>query len=173
MSNPELMRKYIDILAEANAKLDADEGDDLFRDRINDFPPEDDLDGMASDLDSMSDDSDELDAPEIDQLESDADSKVVRSVIDAVRELIGQGHTDVEPSVITNMVVASTGKPFLLKDLVAVNNQSQEIQHYIDSINPSKVKFSGDILTVKNEDPAKERKQNEARVSAMAARASR
>ncbi len=107
----------------------------------------------------------------IEQLESDADSKVEQAVIDACRTLIGQGHTDVEPSVITNMVVSATSQPFLTKDLVAVNNRSQEIQHYIDSINPSKVKFSTDILTVKNEDPAKEKEKSQAGVSNMASRA--
>lgn len=113
-------------------------------------------------------------APEplqINPLESSVGDPVIQSVINAVRELIGQGHTDVEPAVITNMVVADTGKPFLLKDLVAINNKSEEIQHYIDSINPSKVKFSTDILTVKNEDPAKEREQSAAGVSKMASRA--
>lgn len=107
----------------------------------------------------------------IDQLESDADKSVEHAVIDACRELIGQGHTDVDPMVLTNMVVSATSKPFLIKDLVAVNNNSQEVQHYIDSINPSKVKFSSDILTVKNEDPAKEKEKSNAGVSAMAGRA--
>lgn len=108
---------------------------------------------------------------EIDLLDSDADNAVEQAVIDACRELIGQGHTDVEPMVLTNMVVSATGKPFLIKDLVAVNNRSEEIQHYIDSINPSKVKFSTDILTVKNEDPAKEKEKSAAGVSNMAKRA--
>ena len=59
----------------------------------------------------------------------------------------------------------------MLKDLVAVNNESPELQHYIDSINPSKIKFSTDILTVKNEDPMKEKEQAQAGVANMAARA--
>lgn len=110
--------------------------------------------------------------PQVAPLEGDVSDPTVKAVIDAVRELIGQGHTDVEPAVITNMVVAATGKPFLLKDLVAINNQSQEIQHYIDSINPSKVKFSNDILTVKNEDPNKQSQdKGAATVAKMAQRA--
>lgn len=113
----------------------------------------------------------EFEQPQIDDLESDAGNPVITAVIKVVRDLIGQGHIDVDPNVITNHVVAATGKPFLLKDLVAVNNKSPEIQHYIDSINPSKVKFSTDILTVKNEDPAKEKEKSQATVSNMASRA--
>jgi len=97
------------------------------------------------------------------------------AVLKAAQELIHQGHTDVAPEVITNMVVAATGKPFMLKDLVDANKKSPAIQHYIDSINPSKVKFSSDILTVKNENPAKAQAQSKERaqagVSSMAARA--
>jgi hypothetical protein len=89
----------------------------------------------------------------------------------AVQELIQQGHTEVAPEVITNMVVAATSQPFLLKDLVDANNNSPAIQHYVDSINPTKVKFSNEILTVKNEDPMKDKKQAQAGVSSMAARA--
>ena len=93
------------------------------------------------------------------------------AVLLAVQELIQQGHTEVAPEVITNMVVAATGKPFLLKDLVDANNNSQAIQHYVDSINPSKVKFSNEILTVKNEDPMKEKQAAQDGVSKMAAKA--
>ncbi len=93
------------------------------------------------------------------------------AVLSAVQELIQQGHTEVAPEVITNMVVAATSQPFLLKDLVDANKKSPAIQHYVDSINPTKVKFSSDILTVKNEDPAKDKKASQAGVSSMAARA--
>lgn len=93
------------------------------------------------------------------------------AVLAAVQELIQQGHTEVAPEVITNMVVAATSQPFLLKDLVDANNNSPAIQHYVDSINPTKVKFSNEILTVKNEDPMKDKKQAQAGVSSMAARA--
>jgi hypothetical protein len=93
------------------------------------------------------------------------------AVLAAVQELIQQGHTEVAPEVITNMVVAATSQPFLLKDLVDANNNSPAVQHYIDSINPTKVKFSNEILTVKNEDPLKDKKQAQAGVSSMAARA--
>ena len=93
------------------------------------------------------------------------------AVLAAVQELIQQGHTEVAPEVITNMVVAATSQPFLLKDLVDANKKSPAIQHYVDSINPTKVKFSSDILTVKNEDPAKDKKASQAGVSSMAARA--
>ena len=96
---------------------------------------------------------------------------VESAVLRAVQELIQQGHTEVAPEVITNMVVAATSQPFLLKDLVDANNNSPAIQHYVDSINPTKVKFSNEILTVKNEDPAKDKKQAQAGVSSMAARA--
>lgn len=96
---------------------------------------------------------------------------VESAILDAVQELIQQGHTEVAPEVITNMVVASTSQPFLLKDLVDANNNSPAIQHYVDSINPTKVKFSSDILTVKNEDPAKDKQKAQAGVSSMAARA--
>ena len=98
------------------------------------------------------------------------------AVLNAVQELIQQGHTEVAPEVITNMVVAATSQPFLLKDLVDANKNSPAIQHYIDSINPSKVKFSSDILTVKNENPAKsnavkQKAQAQSAVSSMASRA--
>lgn len=93
------------------------------------------------------------------------------AVLSAVQELIQQGHTEVAPEVITNMVVSATSQPFLLKDLVDANKNSPAIQHYVDSINPTKVKFSSDILTVKNEDPAKDKAKAQAGVSSMAARA--
>jgi len=93
------------------------------------------------------------------------------ALLDAIQELISQGHTDVDPMVLTNMVVAATSQPFLLKDLVDANNNSQAVQHYIDSISPSKVKFSSDMLTVKNEDPAKDKAKAQAGVSSMASRA--
>lgn len=93
------------------------------------------------------------------------------AVLSAVQDLIQQGHTEVAPEVITNMVVAATSQPFLLKDLVDANNKSQAIQHYIDSINPTKVKFSSDILTVKNEDPMKEKQVAQNGVAKMAAKA--
>jgi hypothetical protein len=73
--------------------------------------------------------------------------------------------------VLTNMVVAATSRPFLLKDLVDANNNSLAVQHYIDSISPSKVKFSTDTLTVKNEDPSKDKAKAQAGVSSMASRA--
>ena len=93
------------------------------------------------------------------------------AVLAAVQELIQQGHTEVAPEVITNMVVAATSQPFLLKDLVDANKNSSAIQHYVDSINPTKVKFSSDILTVKNENPAKEKQASQTGVANMAARA--
>jgi hypothetical protein len=93
------------------------------------------------------------------------------AVLSAVQELIQQGHTEVAPEVITNMVVAATSQPFLLKDLVDANNNSPAVQHYIDSINPTKVKFSNEILTVKNEDPLKDKKSAQAGVASMASRA--
>lgn len=92
-------------------------------------------------------------------------------IVGEITKLIGDGHTEVAPDVIIAKVSAATGAPFMLKDLVAANNASPELQHYIDSINPSKVKFSTDILTVKNEDPMKDKQQAEAGVSKMAARA--
>jgi hypothetical protein len=67
--------------------------------------------------------------------------------------------------------VAATSQPFLLKDLVDANKNSSAIQHYVDSINPTKVKFSSDILTVKNENPAKEKQASQTGVANMAARA--
>ena len=97
------------------------------------------------------------------------------AVLKAVQELIQQGHTEVAPEVITNMVVSATSQPFLLKDLVDANKNSPAIQHYVDSINPTKVKFSSDILTVKNENPAKAQAQAKQKaqtgVSSMASRA--
>jgi hypothetical protein len=96
---------------------------------------------------------------------------VESAVLSAVQELIQQGHTEVAPEVITNMVVAATSQPFLLKDLVDANKNSPAIQHYVDSINPTKVKFSSDILTVKNENPAKSKEQAQNGVANMAARA--
>ena len=102
---------------------------------------------------------------------SSTDDVAEEAVLSAVQDLISQGHTDVDPSVITNMVVAATSQPFLLKDLIVLNNNSEAIQHYIDSINPSKVKFSSEILTVKNENPEKKKEKSLATVSNMAKRA--
>jgi len=99
------------------------------------------------------------------------DSDEANAVVAEVIKLIGEGHTEVSPDVITTKVSAALGHPFMLKDLVAVNHASPELQHYIDSINPSKIKFSTDILTVKNEDPAKAKEKSEAGVANMAARA--
>lgn len=99
------------------------------------------------------------------------DGDVANAVVAEVIKLIGEGHTEVSPDVITTKVSAALGRPFMLKDLVAANNNSPELQHYIDSINPSKIKFSTDILTVKNQDPAKEKEKAEAGVASMASRA--
>jgi hypothetical protein len=93
------------------------------------------------------------------------------ALLNAIQELVSQGHKDVDPMVLTNMVVAATSRPFLLKDLVDANNNSLAVQHYIDSISPSKVKFSTDTLTVKNEDPSKDKAKARAGVSSMASRA--
>lgn len=103
--------------------------------------------------------------------ESAGDGAVANAVVAEVIKLIGEGHTEVSPDVITTKVSAALGKPFMLKDLVAANNSSPELQHYIDSINPSKIKFSTDILTVKNQDPVKEKERSQAGVASMAARA--
>jgi hypothetical protein len=96
--------------------------------------------------------------------------EVVKAVLDSIKELIGQGHTEVATHVLTNAVVARLGKPFMPKDLVSINKTSSAVQHYIDSINPNKVKFSADILTVKNEDPKKEKDDGHAIVGQMASR---
>lgn len=96
----------------------------------------------------------------------------VASIISSeISKLISDGHTEVSPDVIIAKISAATGAPFMLKDLVAANNASPALQHYIDSINPSKIKFSTDLLTVKNEDPMKEKEQAAAGVSKMASRA--
>lgn len=100
-----------------------------------------------------------------------AESDIANAVVAEVIKLIGEGHTEVSPDVITTKVSAALGKPFMLKDLVAANNSSPALQHYIDSINPSKIKFSTDILTVKNEDPLKEKEKAQSGVANMASRA--
>lgn len=103
--------------------------------------------------------------------ESIGDGDDANAVVAEVIKLIGEGHTEVSPDVITTKVSAALGRPFMLKDLVACNNSSPELQHYIDSINPSKIKFSTDILTVKNEDPMKAKEQAQSGVASMAAKA--
>ena len=103
--------------------------------------------------------------------EAFGDGDVANAVVAEVIKLIGEGHTEVSPDVITTKVSAALGRPFMLKDLVAANNSSPELQHYIDSINPSKIKFSTDILTVKNQDPVKTKEKAEAGVASMASRA--
>lgn len=138
--------------------------------KINEIICED-VDELSADIDDSNSD------PSADwEVEPGTGDKTVVAVTSTLRDLIAQGHTDVEPTVITNAVVKATGKPFLLKDLIALNNQNSEIRSYIDSINPTKVKFSSDILTVKNEnpaksDPAKLQQKNAATVSSMAGRA--
>ena len=139
--------------------------------KINEIICEDFDDEMS--LDAGSDASE----PSVDwDVEPGTGSAVVDAVTSTLRDLIAQGHTDVDPTVITNAVVKATSKPFLLKDLIALNNQNSEIRGYIDSINPTKVKFSSDILTVKNQDasktdPAKAKQKATATVSNMAGRA--
>ena len=105
-------------------------------------------------------------------VESTGDGEVANTVVAEVIKLIGEGHTEVSPDVVTTKVSAALGRPFMLKDLVAANNASPELQHYIDSINPSKIKFSTDILTVKNQDPIKDKQAAQDGVAKMAARAS-
>lgn len=103
--------------------------------------------------------------------EAFGDGDVANAVVAEVIKLIGEGHTEVSPDVITTKVSAALGRPFMLKDLVAANNGSPELQHYIDTINPSKIKFSTDILTVKNQDPAKDKAKAQSGVASMASRA--
>lgn len=103
--------------------------------------------------------------------ESIGDGDDANAVVAEVIKLIGEGHTEVSPDVITTKVSAALGRPFMLKDLVACNNSSPELQHYIDSINPTKIKFSTDILTVKNQDPLKAKEQAQSGVASMAAKA--
>jgi hypothetical protein len=103
--------------------------------------------------------------------EAMGDGDVANAVVAEVIKLIGEGHTEVSPDVITTKVSAALGRPFMLKDLVAANNSSPELQHYIDSINPSKIKFSTDILTVKNQDPVKTKEKAQSGVANMASRA--
>ncbi len=99
------------------------------------------------------------------------DGEEANAVVAEVMSLISDGHTEVSPDVIIAKVSAALGRPFMLKDLVATNNNSPELQHYIDSINPTKIKFSTDILTVKNQDPMKEKQVAQNGVANMAARA--
>jgi hypothetical protein len=89
------------------------------------------------------------------------------TVIEIVTDLIDDGHTEVDPSVITNKVVELTSQPFLLKDLVKINNDSDQVRDYIDSITPTKVKFSTNMLTVKNDDS----KEKDSIIQQMASRA--
>lgn len=96
---------------------------------------------------------------------------IANIIVGEITKLISDGHTEVSPDVIIAKISAATSAPFMLKDLVAANNASPELQHYISSINPSKVKFSTDILTVKNEDPMKAKEQAQAGIEKMAARA--
>lgn len=138
--------------------------------KINEIICEDMNDDLDPSFDVESEPSAEWD------VEPGTGSAVVNAVTSTLRDLIAQGHTDVDPTVITNAVVKATSKPFLLKDLIALNNQNSEIRSYIDSINPTKVKFSSDILTVKNQDtsksdPAKAKQKAAATVSNMAGRA--
>lgn len=88
-----------------------------------------------------------------------------------ISKLIGEGHTEVSPEVVMTKISAATGKPFMLKDLVSANNSSPLLKRYIASINPTKIKFSTDILTVKNENPAKKKAKAQSAVSSMASRA--
>ena len=62
---------------------------------------------------------------------ANAESDVANAVVAEIVKLIGDGHTEVAPDVITAKVSAAIGKPFMLKDLVSVNNSSSALQHYI------------------------------------------
>ena len=100
-----------------------------------------------------------------------SDMDAASAVAKIIAELISDGHTEVSPDVIMTKVSALLGRPFMLKDLVAANNRSQQLQRYISSINPTKIKFSTDLLTVKNENPVKKKEAAQTAVSSMASRA--
>lgn len=109
------------------------------------------------------------------QLREAADARdATQIVLGEIMALIDDGHIEVAPDVIMAKVSAAMGVPFMLKDLIEANAQSPELQKYIDTIDPTRIKFSRDILTVKNQSPessGQTSSQDSKIVERMAARA--
>lgn len=113
--------------------------------------------------------------PDTELLEMNQSMMAVQIIKPFIRDLISKGVTEVTPDAITSHVSARLKRDFLLKDLVNANKQSRDLQTYISSIDPTKVKFSADMFSVKNENPekkqAKQQAQSQATVASMAQRA--
>ena len=103
------------------------------------------------------------------ELSSDVDTKMINAVRRACDEYKGQGHAQVEMLPFLSRVMELAKKPVNLADLIAINKKSAEIQSMVDSIDEKKIKFKN--MSVKNEDPKKEKKDSSATISSMATRA--
>jgi hypothetical protein len=107
------------------------------------------------------------------ELSSNADQKMINAVRKVCDQYKGQGHAQVELLPFLTKVMEFVKKPVNLADLIAINKKSQEIQALVDTIDEKKVKFKN--MSVKNEDPGKERANAQAKkastVSGMAGRA--
>jgi len=114
-----------------------------------------------------------LDAEPEMELSSNADQKMINAVRKVCDQYKGQGHAQVELLPFLTKVMEYVKKPVNLADLIAINKKSPEIQALVDTIDEKKVKFKN--MSVKNEDPAKERANAQAKqastVSGMASRA--
>lgn len=97
----------------------------------------------------------------LEQPQQQMTSKEVSIIVSIIDALIGEGHDDgVRTNVIINKVINATKKPFSYDDLLALNNSSHELQHLIDTLSPDEVKFRQE--KVKNEDPYKEKQEQQA-----------
>ncbi len=90
-------------------------------------------------------------------------------VLRAIKLFINDGHSEVSTNAFLNKVMRSSGKPFMLKDLIKINRESDKIKNLVSSIDVNKIKFKLDHLSANNEPPAKE-KNKEKIVSKMAER---
>ena len=103
------------------------------------------------------------------ELSSNADSKMINTVRKVCDMYKGQGHAQVELLPFLTKVMEIFKKPVNLADLIAINKKSPEIQALVDTIDEKKVKFKN--MSVKNEDPNKDKEKGAATVASMASRA--
>lgn len=99
-----------------------------------------------------------------------APSKEVQTLVGIINQLMGEGHADgVNTNVVLNKIIERTKKPFSFDDLVNLNNSSQELQHLIATMDANSIKFRQE--KIKNEDPYKEKQEQQSKVAQMAQRA--
>jgi len=95
--------------------------------------------------------------------------RAVKHLIRVLSKYSEYNHDSVKTDALLGEVSASLGEPFTKDDLLAANEQSEEVQELIDTADDDKIKLKGQ-LDIKNEDPEVEAEKKNATVSSMAAR---